>query len=134
MPENPVFGPVARGYAVSGPVVAGFGGTSRATLDSYRDALARAGRADVLAGLPQKRGVAELAQDLGLPYVAVADVAGTVTPTQSAASLAAHGTGSVAEACALLAAGQGAVLLAPRVVSVDGQATCALAQSAASGG
>ncbi len=115
-------------------IVAGFGGTSRATLDSYRDALARAGRADVLAGLAVKQGVAELARDLGLPYVALAQVAGTLTPTQSAASLAAHGTGSVAEACALLAAGPGAVIVVRRVVSGDGQATCALAQSAARDG
>lgn len=114
-------------------IIAGFGGTSRASMDSYRDALDRAGRADVLAGLPQKRGVADLASSLGLPYIAVADVAGTVTPTQSPASLAAHGTGSVAEACALLAAGPGAVLISPRVVSQDGQATCALARSLASG-
>jgi cobalt-precorrin 5A hydrolase len=132
--ENPVFVPVARGCAVSAPVVAGFGGTSRATLGSYRDALARAGRADVLAGLAVKQGVADLARDLGLPYVAVAQVAGTVTPSQSPASLAAHGTGSVAEACALLAAGPGAVLLGPRVVSADGQATCALAQTPSIGG
>ena len=125
MSENPVFGPVARVDAMSAPVVAGFGGTSRATLESYRDALARAGRADVLAGLAVKQGVAELARDLGLPYVAVAQMAGTVTPTQSAASLAAHGTGSVAEACALLAAGPGAVIVMRRVVSGDGQATSA---------
>ena len=115
-------------------IVAGFGGTSRATSDSYRDALARAGRADVLAGLVVKQGVADLARALGLPYIAVAQVAGTVTPTQSPASLAAHGTGSVAEACALLAAGPGAVIIVRRVVSSDGQATCALAQIAASGG
>jgi cobalt-precorrin 5A hydrolase len=134
VPENPVFAPYARGYAVSAPVVAGFGGTSRATLDSYRNALAQAGRADVLAGLAVKQGVAELARDLGLPYVAVAQVAGTLTPTQSAASRKAHGTGSVAEACALLAAGPGAVLLGPRVVSDDGQATCALAQTPSIGG
>jgi cobalt-precorrin 5A hydrolase len=118
---------------VIGGFVAGFGGTSRATVDSYRDALNRAGRADVLAGLVQKPGVAELARAMGLSYVTVAAVAGTVTPTQSPASLAAHGTGSVAEACALLAAGAGAVIVVRRVVSSDGQATCALAQIAASG-
>ena len=119
---------------MSAPIVAGFGGTSRATLDSYRDALAQAGRAHVLAGLAVKAPVAELARDVGLPYVALAQVAGTVTPTQSAASLAAHGTGSVAEACALLAAGPGAVIVLRRVVSSDGQATCALAQIAACAG
>lgn len=114
-------------------IVAGFGGTSRATVDSYRDALAQAGGAAMLAALPSKAGVQKLAQSLNLPFLAVPQVAGTPTPTQSAASLKAYGTGSVAEACALLAAGPGAVLIASRIISRDGQATCALAQSAARG-
>ncbi|MFN4058854.1 MAG: cobalamin biosynthesis protein [Roseinatronobacter sp.] len=115
-------------------IVAGFGGTSRATLDSYRDAYARAGRADRLASLPSKTGVLALAHALDLPFVVVTDVAAIQTPTQSRSSLAAHGTGSVAEACALAAAGPGAVITVTRVISADGQATCALAQIAAMGG
>ncbi len=38
------------------------------------------------------------------------------------------GTGSVAEAAALAAAGPGARLVAPRVVSTDGMATAAIAE------
>ncbi len=45
--------------------------------------------------------------------------------TRSARSLAAHGVGSVAEAAALGAAGEGAALLLPRIASAG--ATCALA-------
>ena len=48
--------------------------------------------------------------------------------TQSEASFRRYGTGSVAEATALLAAGKGARLIAPRVVSSDGMATCAIAE------
>ncbi len=53
-------------------------------------------------------------------------------PSRSAAALAALGVASVAEACALAAAGPGARLLAPRTASEA--ATCALAASASEGG
>ncbi len=49
-------------------------------------------------------------------------------PSRSAAALAAVGVASVAEACALAAAGPGARLLAPKTSSAA--ATCALAASA----
>jgi len=49
-------------------------------------------------------------------------------PSPSAAALAAVGVASVAEACALAAAGPGARLLAPK--TAGGAATCALAASA----
>ncbi|HRO16470.1 MAG TPA: hypothetical protein PLL33_15800, partial [Paracoccus sp. (in: a-proteobacteria)] len=42
---------------------------------------------------------------------------------------AAHGTGSVAEAVALAAAGPGARITTRRVVSPDRSATCAIAQA-----
>ena len=47
--------------------------------------------------------------------------------TQSAKVAERFGTGSVAEAAALAAAGPGAQLLGPRVVSGDGLATAAIA-------
>ncbi len=53
-------------------------------------------------------------------------------PSRSAAALASVGVASVAEACALAAAGSGARLLAPRTAS--SAATCALAISASDGG
>ncbi|HZV10809.1 MAG TPA: precorrin methylase, partial [Novosphingobium sp.] len=42
--------------------------------------------------------------------------------------IARFGTGSLAEALALVAAGPGARLIAPRHISTDGMATAAIAQ------
>ena len=54
---------------------------------------------------------------------------GVSTPTRSPRILARFGTGSLAEACAIIAAGPGARLVEPRVISADGCVTAALAQS-----
>ena len=54
---------------------------------------------------------------------------GVSTPTRSPRILASFGTGSLAEACAIIAAGPGARLVEPRVSSADGCVTAALAQS-----
>ena len=54
---------------------------------------------------------------------------GVNTPTRSPRILARFGTGSLAEACALIAAGPRAHLVEPRVISADGYITAALAQS-----
>lgn len=77
-------------------------------------------------------GLAGLADARGLPVIAVPPEAlrAARTLTRSAASLAARGTGSVAEAAALAAAGPGARLLGPRAVAPDRMATCALAACA----
>jgi cobalt-precorrin 5A hydrolase len=86
---------------------------------------------DALAGPRSKaRLLTELAEALVLPFIPLAPeaLAGVPTPTHSPASLAAYGTGSVAEASALVAAGAGACLLSPRHISPDRLATCALAQ------
>jgi cobalt-precorrin 5A hydrolase len=110
-------------------IVAGFGFSSKATLESLRSAYqAAGGGAGVLATLADKAGaLTPLGDALGLPIVAI-DTALPNTLTQSERSIAARGTGSVAEACALAAAGPGAYLLGPRAVSDDRLATCALAQ------
>lgn len=106
-------------------IVAGFGFSSRATVDSLKGALAATGQnPDKVATLADK---AALLGDLGLPVIAVTGPL-PHTPTQSPASLAARGAGSVAEACALAAAGPGAYLLTTRKVSPDGLATCAIAK------
>lgn len=112
-------------------IVAGFGFSTRATLESLRGALAATGgRPQALATLADKApALAPLAEALDLPLIAVAGPLSD-TKTQSATSLSARGTGSVAEATALAAAGPGAYLLAPRAVSPDRLATCALAQGA----
>ncbi|MEQ9016309.1 MAG: cobalamin biosynthesis protein, partial [Marinovum algicola] len=72
-----------------------------------------------------------LAAALALPVCPVAPEALTpqATHTHSPRVAAARGTGSVAEATALAAAGPGARLLAPRMISADRMASCALAMS-----
>lgn len=109
-------------------IVAGFGFTSRAGAGSVRDALAACGGAQVYATVAEKAEA--LVALLGAPVVSVAPEAlrAQVVATVSARSITAYGTGSVAEAAALAAAGPGARLLVPRKVSRDGQATCALAE------
>ena len=51
-----------------------------------------------------------------------------ITPTQSLAAQAAYGVGSIAEAAALAAAGDGSLLTFRRLVSNDKLATCAFAK------
>ncbi len=117
-------------------IVAGFGFRSGATAQSLADALDSAGgnrRVTALATAADKARAdpfACFAQALALPVHAIdAEVlARQETVTRSRASQTARGTGSVAEAAALAAAGPGARLIAPRVVSSDGMATCALAE------
>ena len=122
-----------------GPViVAGFGFRVAATADSLADALARAGGAPgllaTLADKAQSPAFLDLAARMRLPVTAIdaAALSAQTTLTQSPASRAARGAGSVAEATALAAAGPGARLLGPRAVSGDGLATCALAEGASS--
>ncbi len=114
-------------------IVAGFGFRAAATADSLADALARAGGAPTLLSTPEDKAhtpaFRAFAERRGLPVLGIdpAALAAQTTLTQSQASRAARGTGSVAEAAALAAAGSGARLLGPRAVSGDGMATCALA-------
>ncbi len=115
-------------------IVAGFGFRSAVTLTALQDALDRAGGArgvTHLATLAAKvEGLTDLGAALGLPVVAVAaeTLAGQAVATRSDLVEALHGTGSVAEAAALAAAGPGARLRGPRAVSADGTATAAIAE------
>lgn len=119
-------------------IVAGFGFRAAATGASLEDALARAG-----GGVKAGATVFATAADKAVSPVMVAfgDACGVrvegipaevltaqLTVTTSNTSLSARATGSVAEAAALAAAGRGAIILAPRVVSADRMATCALAR------
>ena len=114
-------------------IVAGFGCRRAATLDSLEDAYDRARgphRADRIATLADKAGALQpLATRLGVPLVVLSrqELERQPTLTQSPASQAAHGIGSLSEAAALAGAGPKARLLAPRAVSQDRMATCALA-------
>lgn len=113
--------------------VAGIGFRGAATVASLRDALERAGGgAELLATAAVKAqapAARELAARLGVPLHGFErDVlAAQMVLTQSEKVAARFGTGSVAEAAALAAAGPGARLLGPRVVSGDGLATAAIA-------
>lgn len=116
-------------------IAAGFGFTSSASADSLRDAFEAAARGhavDLLATAEDKAahpGLAALAAGLSLPLTGIPDatLAAMQTQTRSPRSLAARGTGSMAEAAALAAAGPGARLLGPRRISTDRRATCAVA-------
>lgn len=110
--------------------IAGFGLREGASLDSLRAALRLAdpGALTGLATIAERaKGLSALAAELGLP-LHIAQVRGIATPTQSDRVLARFGTGSVAEAAALYSAGKGARLIAKRVASADGMATCAIAE------
>ena len=116
-------------------IVAGFGFRAGATLASLQDALASAQHGQVqvtrLATPRDKTPLVErLAEAMDLLLVAIDSDAlrAAQTATKSAFSLKIRQTGSVAEACALAAAGPGARLLTPRYISQDRMATCAIAE------
>ncbi len=118
-------------------IVAGFGFRAETSLEALRDALTaamslrRGSAVQRIATLADKAAsLAPLARALGLELVALREdtLTGITVTTHSQASFAARGTGSVAEACALVAAGPGARLLVPRQISSDRTATCALAE------
>ncbi|MES2432731.1 MAG: cobalamin biosynthesis protein [Pseudomonadota bacterium] len=115
-------------------IVAGIGFRADAGIDSLRDALTRAGAgAQALATAADKASaptIRALAAELALPLHAIPleTLQNQTTLTQSARVQARYGTGSLAEAAALAAAGPGARLLGPRVTSQDGRATAALAE------
>ena len=119
---------------------AGIGFRSAADLASLQDALQKAigatdgGALDALvteAAKARENVFRELAQVMRIPGMGVTqtDMAQMLTPTQSARIQDKFGTGSLAEAAALVAAGPGARLLAERVTSSDGMATAAIAEN-----
>lgn len=116
--------------------VAGLGFKKDVTLASLREALAAAGGAEGLAAVATVSDKADaealklLAHECGVPIKAVLpeDLADIATPTQSQLISEKFGTGSVAEAAALAAAGPGARLIATRAISQDRTATAAIAE------
>ncbi len=116
----------------------GIGFRAAATEDSLQDALAQimaasdAGFDAVVTEAAKARAdvFRNFAQSLGVPGLGVSqtDLAQMITPTQSARIQDRFGTGSLAEAAALVAAGPEARLVVSRVVSTDGMATAALAE------
>ncbi|CDG54817.1 MULTISPECIES: cobalamin biosynthesis protein [Halomonadaceae] len=114
--------------------IAGFGFRREATVGSLGQALDQLvehyGAIDKLAAA---RSMLPLVEKLGqlrhIEVIAVSDAELTkvTTLTHSTQSMQARGTGSVAEAVALLAAGHNAKLVGSRIISADRQATAALA-------
>ncbi len=118
--------------------VAGIGFRGAATTASLRDALERAiGDGPPVQALVTEAAKArapvfrDLAAALSIPGMGItaSDLAQMITPTQSERIQDRFGTGSLAEAAALAAAGPTARLVAARVVSGDGMATAAIADS-----
>ena len=110
--------------------VAGFGFRKGAGVDSLMAALTLAGgHVDALATVAAKSGgLTELGLLLNLPVIAVPrDRLSARAGSDRVRQL--YGTGSVAEASALAAAGPGAVLVAGRSVSPDGMAVVAVAKA-----
>lgn len=114
-------------------IVAGFGFRAGATKNSLKNAYDRlGGGADAFAAPHDKAGalcLRQLAAELGLTVIAIdAETMQAIeTPTQAQRVIEKRGTGSVAEACALAAAGAEGRLMAQRHISEDRMATCALA-------
>ncbi|MBO1328365.1 cobalamin biosynthesis protein [Acetobacter suratthaniensis] len=106
----------------------------RGVLDQARSHNAQHSLPDAVATLArrvQNPALLALARDHGLPVMGVDEnrLAGVVTPTGSPRIQALFGTGSVAEATALLAAGHGAQIIVARIVSTDGTASAAWAET-----
>jgi cobalt-precorrin 5A hydrolase len=114
--------------------VAGFGFRSAVSQAALAEALALAGGAEGLTALATVQdkvaGLQAFADGLGLPVIGLqrAILETVLTPTQSARVKEKFGTGSLAEAAALAAAGPGAQLKGKRSQSADGAATCAIAE------
>lgn len=117
-------------------IVAGFGFTTSATPDSLAQALNATGHATQIDGIATATDKTQTpafvdfakAQDCAVFKVATTEIEAAQTRTQSPISTRERGTGSVAEAAALSAAGPGATLIISRQISNDRMATCAIAK------
>jgi len=116
--------------------VAGLGFRREASIESLREALVAAGGTRGLDALATATGKADaavivtLARELGLTIkpVSAEVLARAETSTRSARIEKMLGTGSLAEAAAFAAAGQGARLISERSISRDRTATAAIAE------
>ena len=114
--------------------VAGFGFRKGASAESLEAALNAAGGASGLDAIATVEAKADLIGRLGrrlgldVKLVPVAVLPNQPVQTQSEKSQHLFGTGSLSEAVALYVAGEGAELEAPRAISPDKMATCAIAK------
>ncbi len=114
--------------------VVGLGFRRGVSAESLRAAMALVGQGDALATAEDKvlePGLVRLAHELGLIVLPVTRAALHAQGIEGSARVEAeYGTGSVAEASALAAAGRGAKLVHGRRTGPDGMAVAALAESA----
>lgn len=112
--------------------VVGLGFRRGVSAQSLRAAMALVGQGAALATAEDKvhePGLVRLAQELGLPVLGISRAALQAQGIEGSARVEAeYGTGSVAEAAALAAAGPGARLLAGKRTGPDGMAVAALAE------
>ena len=114
--------------------IAGLGLRATAKRETLCALLAQADTVDALATLADKANhpaLLALARMASLPIHPVPreNLAGLATQTRSCRIEQGFGTGSVAEACALAAAGPGARLVLARLTAQTGEATLAVAES-----
>jgi cobalt-precorrin 5A hydrolase len=116
--------------------VAGLGFRRDVTFASLREAFIAAGGAEGVTAIATVSDKADsdalerLARELNVPVKAIPAhvLVGITTSTQSGLIRGKFGTGSVAEAAALAAAGRYAQLVSTRAVSQDRTATAAIAE------
>ena len=120
-------------------IAAGFGFRSNATFDSFRSAFQniiskhKFPKPKVLAVPEDKvnhKSLIFFAREIGCEILAInpIDIESVQTETNSAMSEHFRNTGSVSEACALVAAGSEAELIVLREISADRRATCSIAK------
>ncbi|SCZ68878.1 cobalamin biosynthesis protein [Epibacterium ulvae] len=118
--------------------IAGIGFKSCVPSSTLEEVLKQTGQTTdaitVLRSKAQIPAFQSFAQKLALPVILLDedDIVGEQTPTFSARIKTRFGTGSVAEALALVVArryGQDVQLIHPRDISADGQATVAIAET-----
>lgn len=118
---------------VTGGITAGIGLRASATVEDLQVLLYLSDRLpDRIAMLADKAchpALQDIISRTGLPLVTYPRdaIRGIATPGQSARQMTIFGTGSVSEACALLAAGPQSRLLGPRIFAPSGRATIAFA-------
>ena len=120
-------------------IAAGFGFRSNATFDSFRSAFENTiykhkfSKPTVLAAPQDKvnhKSLIFFAREIGCEILAInpSDIESIQTETKSVMSEHFRNTGSISEACALVAAGSEAELIVFREISADRRATCSIAK------
>ena len=120
-------------------IAAGFGFRTSATFESFKSAFEKTISADELLKLaviavPQDKvnhkSLIFFAREIGCEILAIdpSDIESIQTETKSVMSEHFRNTGSISEACALVAAGSEAELIVFREISADRRATCSIAK------